>query len=427
MPGPRARFGAIEIEGVEGQLAQALRDRLAFAPGDRYSARALAASQRAVFDLGRFSTVRVEPDRTAGETVPVRISVVRAKLRELRLGVGGGADDNTVQVRGRFALSYVMDSLPLWNFGVDVRPAYARYLGDWQPRLRARSYAHRLDFLRPRVRAEIEPSVDYLVYEAYTVTGPQLRLGLSSPLGVPWLTGRASWVFELLAFRDLKLLDPAPAELGLDRTQRRGAYELALEVDLRDNPIEARRGVFASVRAAVGTPYAAGATRYTQLAPEARAYVPLGPRIVLAGRLRLGLLQGEVPVTERYYSGGPARHRGFPERQLSPRAPGILDGEPVNLVIGGEALVETGVELRIPISTVADFPYGTEVFLDGGDVVANAGELDANNLHWATGLGLYVSFFGVKVKAGAGQRVTRRTEGGFWDNLQLYLAVGDTY
>jgi outer membrane protein assembly factor BamA len=424
--GVRAAFGPITISGTGGDLADAITGRLAFHTGDVYSATALAESQRAIYELGRFSTVRITPDRSAGDVVPVKISVALASRHEIKLGGGVGYDPINMEVRGRAGGTYINADHPLWTFGADLRPALTveHDFENPQAKLRAMVSAYRLEMFWPYVRGELELSADYVTVEAYTWKGPRFRAGFSAPLGATWLQLRAGWLFEYLWFTNEQVLQPTLSQLRLDKPQQRGAYELSLVADKRDNSLDPRRGVFAQLRATAGTFLALGDLDYVQVTPEVRGYLPLPKGMVLAARARLGLLFGEIPVTERYFAGGASSHRGFAERHLAPTAPG-KDG---HVLIGGAALVEAGAELRIPLGDVW-FPFGTEIFLDGGDVTRTPRVLDAGNLHWATGVGLYLKVFGLKVRADVGYRLNRTGPGEpqAGENFAYHLGVGDTY
>jgi len=429
-PGPRARFGPVTIEGTDGDLAGAIIGRLAFQTGEVYSAAALAESQRAIYALDRFSAVRVEPDRSAGAVVPVRITVSLSNRHELQLGFGAGYDPLNVEVRGRIGGSYVNAAHPLWTFAADFRPAYAAVhhfdaLDDGLLKLRTLVSATRMELFRPHVRGELELSADYLTVEAYTSKGPRFRAGASAPLGLASLQIRAGWLIEALKFTNIQVLEPTRSALRLDEIQRRGAYELSLVGDWRDNAIEPHRGVFAQLRATLGTRFAGGDIEYRQLTPEVRLYLPLPRGSVLAGRARVGVIFGSVPVTERYFAGGANSQRGFAERRLSPVA-ATKDGA---VVIGGAGLVETGLELRVPIGKLGKLGLGTQLFLDGGDVTEDPSDLDPGHLHWATGLGLYAGFQGFKVRLDFGYRLNRRGAGEPQpgENFAFHLGVGDTF
>lgn len=433
-PGVRARFGAVSIRGTNEDLANAIRGRLAFKAGDMFSAKALIDTQQAIYELARFSTVRVDVDRTAGTVVPVRIAVTPGLRHEFLWAVGGGIETDWLHGRARLRGSLIPASYPLWLLTADARPGFAyQWEGeDLQQRHRALFSASRIDLFRPRLRGEVSIAYDYVGVEAYTSTGPRIRAGFETPLFVPWLYLRGGWVFELLTFFDPKVFQPVQSELGLDDDQRRGALDGSLTAEGRDNPLDPRSGWFASIRVTKGAQWLGGAFDYWQVTPELRGYLPIW-RLVLAARLRFGAIYGDVPVTERYYSGGANSHRGFADRRLSPTAPGLIGDQVGLVVIGGAALVESGVELRIPIAKIRDEPFGTTLFLDAGDVTNTPSEMDVGNLNLAAGIGLYLKVFGLKFRADFGYRLNRTGPGnpepgtGFWGHFSPHFGVGDTF
>jgi outer membrane protein assembly factor BamA len=433
-PGTRATFGEVTISGTNADLADAIRGRVAFQSGDVYSAKAVIATQQAIYELGRFSTVRVDVDRTAGAVVPVRIAVTPGLRHEFLWAVGGGVETNWFHARGRLRGSLIPAAFPLWTLSADVRPGLAfEWQGEeLQQRHRALMSASRIDLFRPRLRGEVQLAYDYITVEAYTSTGPRMRVGFETPLFVPWLYLRGGWVFELLTFFDPKVFQPVQSELGLDQDQRRSALDISLTAEGRDNPLDARRGWFATIRVTKGAQWLGGAFDYIQVTPELRGYIPLW-RMVLAGRLRYGVIDGDVPVTERYYSGGANNHRGFADRQLSPRAPGLVGDNVGLVVIGGAALIESSIELRIPITRVWDEPFGATLFLDAGDVTNTPAEMNVGNLHLAAGPGFYLKVFGLKFRGDFGFRLNRTGPGnpdpgtGFWGRFSPHFGVGDTF
>jgi outer membrane translocation and assembly module TamA len=139
-----------------------------------------------------------------------------------------------------------------------------------------------------------------------------------------------------------------------------------------------------------------------------RGFVPVPLNgIVLAARARGGTFYGDVPVTERFLSGGASNHRGFGERELSPFVRGEIDGEERTVPYGGSTFVETGFEARIPITTWRKMLFGTVLFLDGGDVTDTRDELDLGNLHWAAGVGLRLNTVVGPARLDFGYRLNR--------------------
>jgi translocation and assembly module TamA len=407
--GPKCTFGAVEITGA-GELVGAVRSRLQFATGDPYSITALVATRRALYGLARFSTVQVQPETTTSAVVGVKIAVSESAPHELSLGGGFGMDPTSFEVRARIGYTIAGWPFPLDTFRLDLRPAYA-YLRDgsgYEPRIRAMAKLERQDLFWTYAKGEVEGGYNYLAVEAYTSYGPRARLGFQTPLGTDKVRFRVGWAIERLDFRNISpLIDPdLQLTLGLDRPELVGAYQQALIVDLRDNPIEPRLGAYGEFRVAEGTRFAGGQFEYTQIVPELRGYVPIGS-VVLAAKLRGGTFFGDVPVTERFFEGGSSSHRGFGERQLSPSVSGDVMGTTRNVPYGGSTMFETGLEARIPLTTWRNMGLGTVVFLDGGDVTNDRSQLDLGNLNWAIGTGLRLMTIVGPLRADLGYRLNR--------------------
>lgn len=432
--GEKCKFGTVEVTGVDGDLAEAVRARVAFEEGEQYSSSAIAETQRNIYDMRRFSTVRVLPDKTKDGTINVRISLAKSAAHELALGGGVGMDPATYEVRGRTSYKIIGWPFPLTDYHADLRPAYAmlRDGSGYEPRIRAMTGLTRTDLFHPFITGEVEGGYNYLTVEAYTSYGPRARLGLESPLGIKQLHARVGWEIERLDFRRISpLIDPAlQMQLGLDDTQRNGMYEQAMSLDLRDNPLEPKLGAYAEVKADEGTKYAGGEFEFVRLTPELRLYAPI-PKlpVVVATRARYGTFIGDVPVTERYFSGGSTTQRGFGERRLAPSLVGEVDGDMRVVPIGGAELFESNIELRTQLGHIKGMGVGGVTFLDGGDVVNDGEHVDLMNLHWAAGLGLRLFTIVGAVRADVGYRLNRT---GFGEpdpgsHFAFHLSIGEAY
>jgi len=391
-PGPRCTFGAVKVVGVTPALAGAVRARLAVHPGEPFSNTALTRTSSALYDLRRFSMVRVDADRDGtGATVPVTVSVVVAARHEARAGIGVGVDPLTYLLRPDLGYSVAGWPSPLTTFDADLQPAIAtpHDFHDAELRIQALASLTRIDLFHPRVTGEAAVAAQYLTIEAYTSVGPRLRLGLSSPLGLPQLRAHVGWRAWALSFVNINpIVDTATrAAIGLDHVERVSMLDESLVADFRDNPLEPRRGVYAALRVAEAATALGSGYQYLQLEPDLRAYVTING-LVLSGHARAGLFVGDVPPTERYFSGGASTQRGFPERQLSPVATSTTGGTTSSVVIGGGGMIETGFEARAPVAHLIGWPLELAIFFDGADVTATAGELDPSHLHWAAGAGV---------------------------------------
>lgn len=433
-PGPLCEFGDVELLGVDGDLAGAVRARLKVRPGRRFSTTDLEETQAALYDMGRFAVVRVEPDRTERSTrIPVTIRVTPADRHELRLGGGLGADPESWDVHGRSGYVIAGWPRPLLTTRLEARPALVlqRDDNDVDPRIEAVAALERLDFIVPLLRAEAEAQAAYLAVEAYTSYGPRFRLGLRYPLLQRQVEVAGGWQIRYLQFRDLDpAIDPmTAADLGLDGPYRLGFYEQSVVVDLRDHPLLTRKGIYGELRAEEGHVSAGGEFSYLRLTPELRAYYPLFRTLVVAGRVRAGAVIGDLPVTQRYFSGGATSQRGFPERRLAPTVTRLVDGEETSVVVGGGGAFETGAELRAPLGRLMGIDIGGVGFLDGADVTERMSELDPLDLHWAAGLGLRFGTVIGPVRFDVGYRLNRAgmDEPMPGDRVAFHLSLGEAF
>jgi outer membrane protein assembly factor BamA len=392
--GPKCHFGTITIQGVADQdLRDSVRARIAFDEGQEYSAAAIAKSQRQLYAMKRFSTVRILPDKSDGDTVDIHVSLSNASAHELSLGGGFGIDPATYEVRGRVGYSQIGWPLPLYRFDFDGRPAYAmlRDGSGYEPRVRAIATLTRTDLFRPYMNGLVEGGFDYMVLESWTEYGPRGRLAINTPLWTDHLKGEVGWSINQFQFSHvIPLIDPTLQHtLLLDQTERNGAFQQSLSLDYRDNPVEPHLGVYSELKVAEGGPYAAGTLTYTEVIPEVRGYLPIpNSAVVLAARARYGAIYGDVPVSERFFGGGSSSNRGFSERRLSPTVMGMTSMGYLTEPIGGGAMFDSSFEVRSQLTTIRKIGVGGVVFLDAGDVTMTPADLSFGNLNYALGAGL---------------------------------------
>jgi len=419
-PGPKCTFGKIEITGVTGELAEAVRNRVEFAQGQPYSTQAIVQTQRNLYGFGRFSTVQVQPDKSGGDVVGVQIAVAESARHEVKLGGGFGMDPLSYEIRGRAGYSVAGWPFPLDTVSLDLRPAYAlqRNGDSAEPRIRALAKLERKDLFWTYTKAAVEAGYNYLTVEAYTSFGPLARLGFETRLGSERLLLRVGWGIEQVDFRNINGVIDQDANLkktlGIDHNERNGSYQQSLILDLRNHPIEPTLGGYAELHTTEGTKYAGSSYRYFEVIPDLRGYVPL-PLVngaVLAAHAKFGAIYGDVPATERFFSGGTNSQRGFAERKLAPSRTGDPDptddkAESITVPYGGAGMIDTSIEARVPLTTIKAMPLGAAIFLDGGDVTETPGQLDPMNLHWALGAGLRLMTIVGPVRLDFGYRLNR--------------------
>ncbi len=435
VPGPLCKFGPVRLHGVSGELGGAALARVEAREGERYSSKTLADTQEELYAMGRFASVRIEPDRSSGSAiVPVEVYITEQVPHELRLGGGFGMNPASYEVRGRAMYTIAGWPRPLVTSHFELRPAYVilRESQEREPRIEAIAALERLDLIVPKLTGELELSYSFLAVEAYTSYGPRVRTGLRYPIYRRYVQGSVGWQVRMLDFSriDDALDDMTREQLGLTHTPYLlGFYEQSLYVDLRDDPVEPHLGVYGEVRVEEGGKAAAGEFDYVRLTPEARGYLPLGRHLVLATKGRIGTIFGDLPVTQRYFAGGASSQRGFPERQLAPTANRVVDGKGRSVVIGGGGMVETSAELRAPLGEAWKLKFGGVAFLDGADVTEHFDGLDLGRLHWAVGVGLRIATPVGPARIDVGYRLNRTEVGEprAGDHFAYHLSLGEAF
>lgn len=431
--GQRFTFGAIHFTGLarvpEHLVLEQARAELP--AGKRFSQSALRAAEVRIAGMGVFGSVRVvrgAPDRANGQ-IAIDVHLREAPFRTLRLGAGVHIDPKRQElprIWGSWAHRDFFGGLRRFTASAEVALVFTGRLIDGLDKPRPAG-AVELRFEQP---ALIGPDLSLdvtLGYERGIVERELYYDAALIRLGLPWRIGNRltfipSFNFSLARFHvppDLEALsDEVDQDMALDACAREGglcrlAYlEQRLVYDRRDSPIAPTRGFWLGLSLQEGGRFLGGAYDYLRLMPEARVYVPLGPH-VLALRAMFGLLHtfggASSSVLTRFFLGGTSNQRGFGNQQLSPRlalSGDVADGEIRDadaIAIGGNAMIAANVEMRFRLPA----NFGIVAFCDAGEVVFEIGDLRADALQVAVGLGLrYQTIFG-PVRLDFGYRVTR--------------------
>ena len=156
---------------------------------------------------------------------------------------------------------------------------------------------------------------------------------------------------------------------------------------------------------------------YQKVTYDAQAFLPLGKDFVLRGYGKLGY-GNDLPFYKNFYAGGYGSVRGYDDSTLGPKYPSLIYQErgtrdPDPEEVGGNALVQFGTELALPVPFKGDwarqvrpviFAEGGQVFdtkcnIPKGDVMVNGKNtnleqyckdnygLDLSNLRYSVGVG----------------------------------------
>ncbi len=165
--------------------------------------------------------------------------------------------------------------------------------------------------------------------------------------------------------------------LPQDRNVRLSTVSGSLIRDTRDRPLDAHRGIFATLNLGV-TPTAFGSSaNFTRLFGQFATYKSFHS-VVFANSIRLGLVKefagSFIPTSQLFFSGGGTSLRGFPideagPQRIVPFCTGLQNQTGcvnVTVPVGGNELFILNSELRFPLKIMK--PLGGVVFYDGGNV-----------------------------------------------------------
>ncbi len=398
-PGPLVRFDALTFD-PSSIPESAVRNRIAWAKGDVYDPAKLRLTEGRLYTLELVGSVRFAPKYHSEDAlVNLAIGFSETSLNELRLGGGLRFDPQNLSLNGRVSYTRRYFFHPLMSFNADLRPQLLLPISneDLGYQIEASAKVIRDDFLFPRLRLTTGVTYRIVAYEAFSTQGPSA----TAVIGRAFLDDdrlQASFAVGT-TYYDVFNFDQIPAD-------RREIYGLrdrltfvyvapSVTYDQRDNPLSPHSGYYVALPVEAGHQFATNSTSYLKATPEVQGYLPLGtPRILLAGRLRVGanLLEKPLPVTQRYFSGGSDSVRGFGRRRLSP---GELVTEPdgnqtqeVYYPLGGEAMFVANAELRLELVRVFGEWFGIVGFMDAGDTSTAFGDLAFDRPHLAAGAGL---------------------------------------
>ncbi|MGE8558714.1 MAG: outer membrane protein assembly factor BamA [Acinetobacter sp.] len=174
-----------------------------------------------------------------------------------------------------------------------------------------------------------------------------------------------------------------------------------------NRPVFPTNGMSHRVNAEIALP--GSDVEYQKITYDAQAFQPLGKGFVLRGYGKLGY-GNDLPFYKNFYAGGFGSVRGYDNSTLGPKYPGVTysntgDPDPDPEQVGGNALVQFGTELALPLPFKGDwtrqvrpvlFAEGAQVFDTQCNVLFSEADkqacndkfgFDAGNMRYSVGVG----------------------------------------
>ncbi len=412
--GEREFVQRIYVSGLENARLGIVTRQLQFRDGDPLSQGELIETQRLLYDLGIFSQVEMaiqnpngsERDRT------VLVNLEEARRYTLKIGLGadvgrfGGSLGDVTDVEGDTEISPNI-SFDVTRLNVGGRPHTASI----RTRFSTLQKRAGLTYLAPRFLNYpwLNATATALFDETRDVrTFTARRLESALQFETQW--SRVTTLFHRYSFRrntvDTSTLRISAAQIPIVRQPVLvGMLSQTWVRETRDNPTDARRGMFSSADFGAAAKQIGSEASFMRLVLQNSSYHPFGSftiarshqfgMMVPFGQGRMVEVEGltlrtkDIPISERFFAGGGNSHRGFAVNQAGPRDP------ETGFAVGGNALLFNSVELRFPVWGQS---FSGVLFHDMGNVFARVKDLtlrqrqrdehDYRYLAHAMGLGL---------------------------------------
>jgi translocation and assembly module TamA len=395
-PGPVARFGSIHVSGRPAFSASHVALIARFKRGDPFQRSKLDDLRRALVatTLVANADIQVVPVQ-GGKTVNINVRLEPAPQHtiagELGYGTAQGArlevswtDRNFFNPEGALTLRGIAGTNEQL-LGVQVR---------------------RSNFAMRDQTLNLQFSASHQKYAAYTAKTVDLTAYIERQSNFIW---HKKWTWSY-GGEWLGTIERGVFSSALTKTTRRfliAAVPLSLGYDGSDSLLDPTTGFRLSGRVSPEISFHGGHFSYGRAQFDASAYHPVGGRVVVAGRVRLGTIFGSslfnMAPSRRLYAGGGGSVRGYGYQQLGPKD---LDGDP----IGGRGLAEFALEARVRLKQLGG-NLGIVPFFDGGTLTSSA---RPDFRHWRTAVGLgvrYYSLFG-PIRVDVGVPLNRQTGDG---------------
>ena len=403
--GQRIFVDRVLVSGLHYTRPATVQRRLRVLSGRPVSQVDMLDSQRRLYDLGIFNQVDTAVQNPEGKEPDKNVLVNVREAKRYTFDYGLGLEAQTGQPAGTTAPTGRPGVSPRVSFGVtrinfrgrDNTITFKSHVGRLQQRVLL-SYEEPAWFNRDNWRLTFSGFYDNTL-DVTTFTSKRLQGSVQAQQ----IISKASTMYYRFAYRKVQAGNFAqnfnPHEVPLlSLPTRVGVPGFSYIRDERDNPVESRKGEYTTFDAAVASSYFGSEADFSRVLVQNSTYHPIKKKFIFARSIRLGVenpfgntsilnpvqaLQPptgvtQIPLPERFFSGGGNSLRGFGLNQAGPRD--LQSGFPV----GGSALFINNLELRLPPVTLPFFEDNLSfaVFHDAGNVFDTGHDMLHSLLRW---------------------------------------------
>jgi outer membrane protein insertion porin family len=404
--GSQIRIGEFKISGTKKTKTPVILRELEFNKGEVYSYGKILKSQRQLYLTGLFTSVFIRPEEKSTEFQTIRnirIDVDEKKNGELNFGVGYGTLD-----RMRGSVELLQNNL----FGT-ARQAGVSAFASFITRRAELSFTEPWLFstktkadLNGFVEKREEPGYDLQRYGGRFILGR--RFGKYTNLNL-------AYRYEIVKLST----QVSPQVLKPNEKGNTRSLTLTIIRDSRDDIVNTTRGTFSSLDIESAGAFLKGTSTFIKFTIRQKYFYSIMKRLVIGTSITSGWMGNyglgkEIPIQERFFTGGATSIRGFKEKFIGPK-------NEFDNPVGGNVLLNINLfELRYTfykkLSAIA--------FMDLGNVWTNSSSLENFDLRKGMGIGIrYNSPLGI-LRFDYGIKLDRRQDESFGE---FYFSVGQAF
>lgn len=387
---------SIEIRGLARTQRSSILREIVLEPGDVFRYALVLQSQRNLYNLGVFKSIRVET-KNAGisdqKIVQFSLTEKEAILADLKLGYGTrdrvrlGAGVTHNNLFGRVWRAQLEGKLSFVEYRASTRLSFPRF------------------FILP-----VQHSIGAFFQIRKEIGFTTRTIGAQYKIHFTLARGDFSTQYEIEKTHT-SYSDTIPAE----DTWVHGVSLNWLK-DSRNDPLNTRRGSYMILAVETSGILLPADAHYVRPTAEYRIFRPL--LFLTAGiSMKTGIAEPvspstSIPAHKRFYCGGTTSVRGYGEWTIGPTDD---TGDP----IGGRILYEGSAELRIPLYRI----LGAAAFIDWGNVWQTYDDVDAS-LRWGAGAGIRIKTPLGSIRLDYGWKIAPREDesAGAW-----HFAIGEAF
>lgn len=350
-PGPLVTVSGIRVTGNEKTAPGFIHSRILLKPGDRFNLGLQQKSFRNLYQTGLFSKIDLHLEKQAtGSERPLVAAVTEVPARELYVEPGWGSYEQ-LRVKTGYRNKNLFGTGRI--FGLDAAASLkaqglTTYLSDpW--------------FLGTDVKADLPVAYSRREEPVYTRRDMEGALLFSKKL-TRRLQANGGYAFRMT---DVSDIDPAAITADAPTDYAYGEVRAQITWDSRDDLFYPTRGQKSVIAVEHADTLLGSDITLTRLTGGVRWFIPLPHSVILGLRWRTGLIipgsdDFNLPIAERFFTGGENTVRSFKQSELGPRDE---TGDPT----GGLAFNVFNLELRRRL--IGNLTGS--VFLDCGNVSPN--------------------------------------------------------